>query len=307
VAPRSPRPGHGLLRCPICRLDLTAAAGALACRNRHSFDLAREGYVNLLRARRHRPSLGGDRSEQLQHRESFLNAGHFDAVAATIAKRVRRYGAEPVAGCWRVVDAGSGTGYHLSRIAAMLDAPVVGVGLDIAKEAVRRAARHWPDHAFAVADLWAEWPIKDAAADLVISIFAPKNFPEMARVLAPGGWFVVVYPGPNHLVELSHRFAVMRQHQGKGRRYADAARRHIGPPAISRLMRHTVLERQGIRDALLMGPNARHLGRSTLETATGPLPVTFDLFVLLARKRIITRAIQSCVALNPLRDSRLTD
>ena len=284
MAPLSPRPGHGLLRCPICRLDLAAAAGALACRNRHNFDLAREGYVNLLRGRQRRPSAGGDSCEQLQHRELFLQAGHFDPVAATIVTCVQRSAAKPAARCWRVVDAGSGTGYHLGRIAATLHAPVVGLGLDIAREAARRAARRWPEHAFAVADLWAEWPIRDAAADLVISIFAPKNFAETGRVLGPGGWVAVVYPGPDHLVELKHPFALMRQHQEKGRRYIDAARQHIGPPTISRLIRHTVIEGDGIRNALLMGPNARPINRSTLAALTGSLPVTFDLFVLLARK-----------------------
>ena len=287
MAPLPLRAGHGLLRCPICRLDLTATAGALACRNRHSFDFAREGYVNLLRARRRLPSAGGDNSEQLQHREAFLRRGHFDAVTATIAARVQRSGAAAAAGCWRVVDAGSGTGYHLDRIAAMLDAPVVGLGLDIARKAARRAARRWPQHAFAVANLWEEWPVKDAAADLVISIFAPKNFAETARVLTPGGWLAMVYPGANHLVELNDFFGLMRQHQEKGRHYADAARRYIGPPTIAQLTRHTVLKGDGVRDALLMGPNARHLCRSTLETATYPLSVTFDLFLLLARKRII--------------------
>src|SRR5206468_1280309 len=73
----------------------------------------------------------------------------------------------------------------------------------------------WPALAFAVADLWAEWPVHDAVADLVISIFAPKNFTETARVLRPGGWLAVVYPGPNHLIELSNRFGLMRQHQRK--------------------------------------------------------------------------------------------
>ena len=293
MAPLPLSSGYRLLRCPICRLDLTAAAGALACRNRHSFDFAREGYVNLLRVPRRLPSAGGDNSEQLQYREAFLQRGHFDAVAATIATWVTQTGAALAAGCWRVVDAGSGTGYHLGRIAAMLDAPVVGLGLDIAREAARRAARHWPKHAFAVADLWEEWPVESAVADLVLSIFAPKNFAETARVLAPGGWLAMVYPGPDHLVELNDFFGLMRQHQGKGRHYADAVRRYIGLPTIAQLTRHTVLQGDGIRDALLMGPNARHFSRSTLETATRPLPVTFDLFVLFARKRIIAPAKKS--------------
>src|SRR5262245_41850870 len=81
--------------------------------------------------------------------------------------------------------------------------PVIGLGLDISKDAVRYAARHWPTLAFAVADLWGEWPVHDAAADLVVSIFAPKNFPEMARVLRHGGWLALAYPGPEHLIEPS--------------------------------------------------------------------------------------------------------
>ena len=284
MAPLAPRPGHGLLRCPICRLDLAAAAGALACRNRHSFDLAREGYVNLLAGNRRHPAEGGDRLDQLRHRAAFLEAGHFDFIAAAIRSHLQQIAALPTDRSWRVLDAGSGTGHHLARIAPNLSPPVIGLGLDIAAAAARRAARRWPGLAFAVVDLWADWPVHDAAFDLIISIFAPKNFAETARVLRPGGWLAVVYPGPNHLVELNRPFSLMRQHEGKDRRYADAARRYIGPPTISRLTRYTVLEGEGIRDALLMGPNARRINRSTLDAATGPLPVTFDLFVLLVRK-----------------------
>ena len=67
MAPLLPRPGHLLLRCPICRLGLYPRAGTLACPNRHAFDLARDGYVNLLPANRRRPAGGGDLPEQLRH------------------------------------------------------------------------------------------------------------------------------------------------------------------------------------------------------------------------------------------------
>jgi 23S rRNA (guanine745-N1)-methyltransferase len=284
VAPLSPRPGHVLLRCPICLLDLEAVAGALTCRNRHNFDFAREGYVNLLAGGRRRPAEGGDRLDQLKHRAAFLEAGHFDFIAAAIGSRLQQIAALPTGRSWRVLDAGSGTGHHLARVAANLSAPVVGLGLDIAAAAASRASCRWPDLAFAVADLWVDWPVHDAALDLVISVFAPKNFAETARVLRPGGWLAVVYPGPDHLVELSHPLALMRQHEGKGSRYVDAARRYIGPSTISRLIRPTVIEGEAIRNALLMGPNARHINRLTLDAATDPLSITFDIFILMARK-----------------------
>ena len=82
-----PRPAHRLLRCPLCKAGFTAAAGALVCRNRHSFDLAREGYVNLLPSGRHRAVAGGG-SAQLRHRAEFLDEGHFDAIAATIVEHI---------------------------------------------------------------------------------------------------------------------------------------------------------------------------------------------------------------------------
>jgi 23S rRNA (guanine745-N1)-methyltransferase len=283
VVSLKPRPGHGLLRCPVCRLELNAAAGALVCRNRHAFDLAREGYVNLLSSRRRRPAAGGDSPVQLRHRAAFLDAGHFDAVAATIAEHVQQH-ATPIFGQWRILDGGFGTGYHLARLAAALPPPVIGVGLDIAKDAARRAARRWPMLAFAVADLWAEWPVQDAAVDLVISIFAPRNFPEAARVLRPGGWLAVVYPGANHMLELKDRFGLMRQHEPAGRHYTEATKRLVGPPTIHRLRRQTVLDDVAIRSAILMGPNARHLSASALDSELGPLAVTYDVIVSFARK-----------------------
>jgi 23S rRNA (guanine745-N1)-methyltransferase len=284
VVSLKPRPGHGLLRCPVCRLELTAAAGALVCRNRHGFDLGREGYVNLLSNRRRRPAAGGDSPVQLRHRAAFLDAGHFDAIAPTIAEHVQQTDAKPIFGQWRILDAGFGTGHHLAGLAAALPMPVIGLGLDIAKDAARQAARRWPMLAFAVSDLWTEWPVRDAAVDLVISVFAPKNFPEAARVLRPGGWIAVAYPGTNNMAELSDRFGLLRQHEHAARRYREAARRFIGPPTIHRLLSHTVLDSAAIRSVILMGPSARHITLSTLDAEPGPLAVTFDITLLFARK-----------------------
>jgi hypothetical protein len=86
------------------------------------------------------------------------------------------------------------------------------------------------------------------------------------------------------LVELNRPFGLMRQHAGKRQQYVDMARRYIGPPSTMRLTHRAVLDSAGIRDALLMGPNARRISPSRLDTATGPLPVTVGVFVLLARK-----------------------
>jgi 23S rRNA (guanine745-N1)-methyltransferase len=281
VSSLQPRPGHWLLRCPLCKTEFTAAAGAFTCRNRHSFDLAREGYLNLLQSGgRRRRIASGDSSRQLRHRAQFLDAGHFCTLATTIVRQVER----SVRGLVHALDAGSGTGHHLARVAATMTGPVVGLGLDISKDAARQAARRWPTSAFTLADLWAEWPVRDAIIDLVISIFAPKNFPETSRVLRPGGWLAVSYPGPDHLIELRDRFGLLRQSEDSSRRYVDMARRFVGPPTVVRLLSRAVLDPAMTRAAVLMGPNARHVDPSTLDIGPHPLAVTFDINLLFARK-----------------------
>jgi 23S rRNA (guanine745-N1)-methyltransferase len=284
VAPRLSRPGHGLLRCPVCRLDLAGAAASLVCGNRHSFDLARDGYVNLLDGRRRSLIAHGDSPEQLGHRAAFLEAGHFNPVASAIAAHVAHAGPASPVGGWCVLDAGCGTGHHLAGVSAALRAPVIGLGFDVARTAAERAARQWRELAFAVADVWVEWPVRDQAADLVLSIFAPKNFAEMSRVLRPGGWLALAYPGPNHLAELVGRFGLLQQHAGKTGRYAEATRRWVGPSTTVRLVQHISLDRKSVRHAVLMGPNARHIAASALDVGTAAMDVTIDIAMLFARK-----------------------
>jgi 23S rRNA (guanine745-N1)-methyltransferase len=280
VSSLQPRPGHWLLWCPRCRSAFTTAAGALVCRNGHSFDLAREGYVNLLSGRRRHPAAWGDSPAQLRHRAEFLDAGHLDALTATIVRQVERSARGPQ----HVLDAGSGTGHHLARITARLPGSVIGLGLDISKDAVRQAARRWPMPAFAVADLWSEWPVRDAAVDLVASIFAPKNFPEKARVLRRDGWLALAYPGPEHLTELRDRFELLRQDEEGPGRYADMATHFVGPPTVTRLRSRAVLDPAMARAVILMGPNARHVDPLRLDVGPHPLTVTFDINILFARK-----------------------
>jgi len=274
------RPGLGLLRCPLCRLDLAGMDGALACANRHSFDLAREGYVNLTLGRR--PRARGDDGAQLRHRAALLDAGHFDPVIAALVRRVSD--GEGARAHWRVLDAGCGTGHHLAGTTAALPAPAVGLGLDVAADAARSAARRWPGLAFAVTDVWAAWPVRDQEVDLVISSFAPKNFAETARVLRGGGWLAVIHPGPDHLIELVRRFGLMRQRDDKAGRYRAAMEAAIGPATSLRVRHQTTLDPASIRDAILMGPNARHREPAALDLAGIPAAVTLDLAIVLARK-----------------------
>jgi 23S rRNA (guanine745-N1)-methyltransferase len=117
-------------------------AGALACRNRHSFDLAREGYVNLLVRGRRRPAEGGDRLDQLRHRAAFLEAGHFEFITAAIRSRLQLIAALPTDRSWRVLEAAPGRAItsHASRRTSAPQWSVSGSTLLLPQQAAYRAA-----------------------------------------------------------------------------------------------------------------------------------------------------------------------
>jgi len=266
------RQAYAALRCPICRADLDLGGGAFRCRRRHTFGLARNGYVNL--AVGQSAKAGGDTADQLQRRRAFLASGAFDFIAdAMVAHAPRQRSRAPL-----VLDAGCGTGYHLDRVARGLAA--AGLGIDRAKDAVHRAARDHQALAFAVADVWSDWPVGSATADLLINVFAPKNFSEMARVLRPGGRLAVAYAGPDHLIELRKLLGLMEPQPGKNASYRRRMQGLGGEILHERLQRSVPMSHAQALGLILMGPNARHVSAAAIPAWSGTKAVTFDVELL---------------------------
>jgi 23S rRNA (guanine745-N1)-methyltransferase len=272
------------LRCPVCRSELGSTGRSLSCRNRHNFDFAKSGYVNLALAHGRRPAAGGDTRRQLQRRDVFLSSGAFDFIADAILVRSRHEGLPCVP---FIVDAGCGTGYHLDRVAGGLAArtgrPCVGLGVDLSKEAALIAARRYKALGFVVADVWSDWPIRSNAADLLISVFAPKNFREMARILRPGGQVAVAYPGPCHLIELREAVRLMPTASGKKALYRDRMHRFCEDISHERILRSVDIAHSDALNLILMGPNARHLSEDDIAAWPGKKSVTFDIELLVGR------------------------
>ena len=64
------------LICPICGEQLHIRDKSCLCPNRHSFDIARQGYVNLLTVQQKHSLNPGDTREQVLSRRTFLEAGY---------------------------------------------------------------------------------------------------------------------------------------------------------------------------------------------------------------------------------------
>ncbi|WP_075181972.1 23S rRNA (guanine(745)-N(1))-methyltransferase [Pantoea sp. 1.19] len=186
------------LICPLCHLPLADSGGPLRCERGHTFDRAREGYVNLLPVQHKRSKAPGDSREMLQARRAFLQAGHYQPLQQRAVALLAQW--VPAGGV--LLDIGCGEGYYTDAVRAGLRAEVTG--LDISKEAVRAAARRYPACQFIVASSQ-RLPVADASLDALLRIYAPCHPVEIARVLKPGGVVLTVTPGPRHLIEFKAR------------------------------------------------------------------------------------------------------
>lgn len=193
------------LICPLCGGPLMGVGTALRCPSGHSFDLAKEGYAHLLPVQKKRAKDPGDSREMVDARARFLQAGHYEAFAKALAELCCD------AACQQkkelhILDMGCGEGYYDRAVAdalgRQLKLPFRLIGLDIAKPAVRRAAKLAPEHCtYAVASSFSA-PVAAGWADVVLNVFSPLAREEFLRVLRPGGKLIYAVPGPRHLFGL---------------------------------------------------------------------------------------------------------
>ncbi|MFG2099185.1 putative RNA methyltransferase [Micromonospora echinaurantiaca] len=266
------------LRCPVCGEPLAEAtagtARALRCPRRHSFDVARQGYVNLLAGR---APHAGDTAEMVAARADFLAAGHYDVISAALAEAateaVARVGAAaPGAGAYPlVVDAGAGTGRYLAAVLAALP-DAVGLALDVSKPALRRAARAHPRAAAALADTWQRLPLADGSAAVLLNVFAPRNGAEFHRVLDPAGALLVVTPAGDHLAELVGALDLLRVDPAKSDRVAESLGGRFTPDGGTALRRELALTGPEVATLVGMGPSAWHTDPAGLAARVAALP-----------------------------------
>lgn len=189
---------ESLFCCPVCREQLQREERSYRCSRGHSYDIAKEGYVNLLPANfRHSASPGDDR-EMVAARTKFLDGGWYEPLRDRLCVlSERNSGAGSV-----LLDAGCGEGYYTAALSDSISRRGgQTLGVDLSKAAVRRAAKRCPAAEIAVGSVY-RLPLADATVDQLVDCFSPLAAEEFRRVLKPGGGFFYVVPGPRHLWEL---------------------------------------------------------------------------------------------------------
>ncbi|MPZ81412.1 MAG: 23S rRNA methyltransferase [Actinophytocola sp.] len=247
------------LGCPHCGAALTLAGPAVRCATGHGFDVARQGYVNLVPGK-----VSGDSADMVAARADFLGKGHYAPITRAVVAA-----AGEVRGC--VADLGAGTGHYL---AAVLDAApdAVGLALEVAKPALRWAARAHPRIGAVGADAWGALPVRGRAISVVLNVFAPRNPAELNRIVAAGGRLVVVTPTEDHLAALVAALDLLTVAPDKAQQVTARLTPHLRPSTQDLVEFGIELSHQDVLSLVGMGPSAWHVGVATLRERVAALP-----------------------------------
>lgn len=270
---------HPALTCPLDGLPLHREDRSLSCSNRHSFDLAKQGYVNLLSSQDKRSKDPGDSSAMVAARHQFLEAGHYRPIAGKLGELLIPY----VSAHSLIVDAGCGDAYYLSQLreqilAGGLPEPRM-LGFDISKPAMQVAARRFSATWLVASNR--SIPLADASADIVIDMFGFPQFASFARILKHGGVLLRVLAGPKHLLELRELIYPELKERERSRREPEG---FSLKEKLDIEFEISELDRNSIADLLLMTPHlfrASRLGKervAALESLSLTVDVSLELF-----------------------------
>ncbi len=195
-----------LFQCPNCKEPLNKGQKQYFCPNGHSFDIAKQGYVNLLLSSHIGAGKPGDSKEMIKSRREFLDKGYYQEFSDTLNNIVVETLKAEQSDNISIFDAGCGEGYYVSRLKQQFSAfdnskNLDMYGIDVSKSAIQYATGRDKDIRFAVASSY-HIPLLISSVDFILCIFAPRDEQEFKRILKPSGKLLVAAPGPKHLYSL---------------------------------------------------------------------------------------------------------
>jgi 23S rRNA (guanine745-N1)-methyltransferase len=255
-----------VLVCPICCRGLSHDGPRYRCPTGHSFDIARQGYVNLLRA-----PYSGDSRAMVQARRAFLDGGRYQPLTSLLTRRVLDHltaGDRVVPAA--VLEVGCGEGTYIGAVAAAAHSQrraITCFGLDVAKDAVTMAAKRHRGVQFVVANVNDRLPFADASLGALLVVFAPRNPAEFARSLAPGGLLLIAMPAPSHLAEARAAYGLLDVEPEKQRRLHARLAPNFDLAGSEAIEYPMTLGGDGLAQLILMSPSAHHIAPERLALA----------------------------------------
>lgn len=266
------------LICPLCTSRLKSDSKTLICGNGHSFDIARQGYVNLLPVQNKHSLNPGDTKEMLTARRKFLDTGKYMPICRDVADAVNKYCKQknPV-----LVDIGCGEGYYTSAFERDCNAECAGI--DISKDGVKMACSRSKNIQWLVATA-SLIPVADGSADIVTAMFSLLLQDEYARILKKGGCVVEVTVGTNHLIELKKIIydEVFEQHK-----HPSECREFFEEIICEEHTFKMSLNNEELKNLLLMTPHFWRIQKERREKAESleNLDITADYWIRVLRKK----------------------
>lgn len=254
-----------LFSCPLCKESMHVTDdGHVLCDNHHSFDIAKQGYVNFMI----KPSTSMYSKSLFESRQEILNCGIYHPLQQMIAKHI---GEEAQI----ILDTGCGEGSHLERIGNLLPQEIVAVGIDISKEGIQSAAKFYEQKIWCVGDL-ANSPYKGQSFDCILNILSPANYDEFSRLLKPNGKVIKVVPQSNYLKEIRKQaFANSEKENYSNDQTVQRFKEHFTNVKQERITYTMPLSEQLVPKLLEMTPLGWHLQENIILTE-----ITIDLDVL---------------------------
>lgn len=263
-----------LLRCPLCHEPLHATTCSVRCTHGHDFAISSKGFLNLIPQQ---GTLKGYDEAFFASRQRVMEAGYYRALNEALIQALESLDLpeNPV-----IIDAGCGEGSHLKTVSSKLGGTCIGI--DIAKDAIRCAARGGGSERWLVADL-ANMPVKDHSVDIVLNVFTPANYTEFQRILKPNGTLVKVVPAPEHMRELRQLAGRSLSHvEMQDHGVAEHLTRHMNLAERTRTTQTSTVTHELAHDLARMSPVTFGMDAQALRL-DALTHITVDAEILIAR------------------------
>lgn len=269
------------LRCPLCHEAVEVRElSSLVCINNHTFDFAKQGYVNLLQ----KPVNTQYDDALFDARQRIIsNAGLYASIHERIADIITSQSAENAL----LFDAGSGEGSHLNMIQHKVNtATLTGIGLDISKAGVMMAAKNYEGPVWFVGDL-ANPPLADGSCKFILNFLSPANYAEFKRILTEDGIIIKVIPGSGYLKELRNElFNNTGESEYENNDTLELMKRNVNVVSEERITYTKTLDASALKDLISMTPLGWHADAAQIETFTsgGNKDITVDMHIVIAQE-----------------------